>query len=229
MTVEMTGVESGAGVTLLIASPALLRVWSEHAARANTIVGIADSDLSHVIDVVRVRRPPEVVLEETLAGSPRGGPLMCALREQHRVRGLTIRVLSPARVAELSSSHPGHTSAHIWLTAFAHPLPARPRQRAPRVRLNGHDEILIDRQPARLLDISSIGAQVASQRALLPHQHVRVVLAASNEPAAVAARIVWSAFELAPVPEYRAGLAFSASVPYAVQKFAVAGGGTEIP
>ena len=225
----MTANGSIAGVTLLIASPALLRVWSEHAAQANTIIGIADMDLSHAIDAVHVKRPNEVVLEEALAGSPRGGPLMCALREEHRVRGLMIRLLSPERVAALTSSHPGRTSPHTWLTALAYPLPPRPRQRAPRVRVNGDDEVLIDWHPANLLDISPLGAQVVSDRILRPHQQVRVVLASGDGTTAVTATIMWSVFGLAPVPRYRAGLAFSEPVSRALQNFVAECSARDVP
>jgi hypothetical protein len=209
----------GTRLTVLVASRELLRAWSEHAARAKAVVAVDDADLPGVIETVRLRRPDEVVLEEALANSPRGGTLMTTLRLQHRVRGMTIRLLSPERVSALTSSHPGHTNPHIWLTAFAHPLPPRPRQRAGRIPLGGGEQALIDGDPARLLDLSPLGAQVWSERVLRPNQQVRIVLFPADGRCAVTATIVWSVFEPSPEPCYRAGVSFAQPVPTDVQTY----------
>ena len=201
------------GSTLLVASKELLLAWSERASHPNTVVAIGDTDLTHVIEMIHAKHPAEVVLEETLAVSPRGAPLMTALRQEQRRHGLTIRLLSPERVTALVSSHPGYADPQIWLTAFAHPLPPRPRQRAARVPLNVKDAALVDGHAATLVDLSPLGAQVQSDHILRPHQQVRVVLASHTHPVVVTATIVWSALELTPAPRYRAGLAFSAPVP----------------
>ena len=199
--------------TLLIASERLLGVWSQHAARAEAVVAVGDSDRSYVLEMIRAKQPREVVLEHTLAVSPRGAPLMTALREERRLRNVTIRLLSPERVAALASSHPGYSDPQIWLTAFAHPLPPRPAQRARRVPVRGDGEVLIDGHPATAIDLSPLGAQVRSPQALRPNSHVRITLSAVQRPVALTAKVVWSVFELGPAPSYRAGLAFEEPLP----------------
>jgi hypothetical protein len=202
-----------AACTLLIASERLLGVWSQHAARAEAVVAVGDSDRSYVLEVIRAKQPREVVLEHTLADSPRGAPLMTALREERRLRNVTIRLLSPERVAALASSHPGYSDPQIWLTAFAHPLPPRPAQRARRLPVSGKGEVLIDGHAATAIDLSPLGAQVRSAQALRPNSYIRITLGAPQRSVALTAKVVWSVFELAPAPSYRAGLAFEDPMP----------------
>ena len=93
---------------------------------------------------------------------------MTVLYHARRLRGTQIRLLTPERVRALLSSHPGHTPPHTWLTAFAHPLPPRPLQRATRVRVPRDQRILIDGHPVRLVDVSTLGAQVRGPLVLPP-------------------------------------------------------------
>ena len=211
--------ERGRTCTLLIASEELLQAWSEHAARARAVIAVCDSDLAHVVEAIHTRRPDEVVLEQALAASPRGAPLMTVLRDQHRLRGLMVRLLSPERVSALRSSHPGASNPRIWLTAFARPLPPRAVQRAPRILLNADGAALLDGHSATLVDVSALGAQVQSEHVLRPNQQVRVVLRSNTGPLTVTANIVWSAFELAPAARYRAGIAFAEPVPHEINNF----------
>jgi hypothetical protein len=192
----------------LIASERLLATWSEHATRAAEVVAISDADLSYAIDVIRAMHPPEIVLEETLAVSARGAPLMSEMRQACRVENAMIWLLSPSRVAALTSSHPGSSSPRIWLTAVAHPLPRRPPQRARRIPVTQHGEVLIDGHAATAIDLSPFGAQVRSARAMRPNARVRFTFCVDGATA-LTARIVWSVFELTPSPTYRAGLEFS--------------------
>jgi hypothetical protein len=78
-------------------------------------------------------------------------------------------------------------------------------RRAPRYRVDAEMQVIIDGNPARVIDLSMLGAQVISSSSLRPNQRIRVSLEGLRFNAAVA----WATFEL-PVegPRYRAGINF---------------------
>jgi hypothetical protein len=81
-------------------------------------------------------------------------------------------------------------------------------RRAPRVRVDIDLQLIIDGNPARVVDLSLVGAQVISAVSLRPNQRVRISL--QGEPGArFNAAVAWAAFELpAEGPRYRAGVNF---------------------
>jgi hypothetical protein len=78
-------------------------------------------------------------------------------------------------------------------------------RRAPRFRVNVEMNVIIDGNPARVIDLSMIGAQVVSATSLRPNQRIRISMEGLRFNAAVA----WANFELpAEGPRYRAGINF---------------------
>jgi hypothetical protein len=68
--------------------------------------------------------------------------------------------------------------------------------------------VLLDGNPATLVDLSLCGAQVLSTATLKPHQRVRVLLPTSGR-VRIGASVRWANFEIpAGEPCYRAGLKF---------------------
>jgi len=91
-------------------------------------------------------------------------------------------------------------------------------RRARRHRVREVIDILIDEDPASLLDISSTGALVVSSSSLKPRQRIRVILRAGERP--LTALVVWVHFELPPEgPRYRAGIEFFDPDTDPLQKF----------
>jgi hypothetical protein len=83
-------------------------------------------------------------------------------------------------------------------------------------------EVLIDGNPAALMDLSTIGAMVVSPTTLKPNQRVRMSL--PQEPRAIrfSAGVAWAAFEMPkgrPAPHYKAGIEFFDADADAVSKF----------
>jgi hypothetical protein len=88
-------------------------------------------------------------------------------------------------------------------------LDLRGTRRAPRVDIADGVEVLVDGNPASLVDLSAVGAQVISLTILKPNQRVRVVLPESGRPIRLSAAVAWAAFEMPKAgPRYRAGLEF---------------------
>jgi len=94
-------------------------------------------------------------------------------------------------------------------------------RRAPRYQIAHKLEILIDGNPATLLDLSTCGAQVISPTILRPNQRVRMALTDDAGVLRFNAAIAWAAFEIPPQigPQYRAGIDFVDADPAAVDTF----------
>lgn len=80
-------------------------------------------------------------------------------------------------------------------------------RRAPRYRVSSMHAI-IDGNPALVVDLSMIGAQVVSSTALRPNQRIRMTLE-GEQGLRFNAAVAWATFELpAEGPRYRAGIQF---------------------
>ena len=80
-------------------------------------------------------------------------------------------------------------------------------RRAQRYRVSSMNAI-IDGNPALVIDLSMIGAQVVSTTALRPNQRIRMTLE-GDQGLRFNAAVAWSTFELpAEGPRYRAGIHF---------------------
>ena len=81
-------------------------------------------------------------------------------------------------------------------------------RRAPRFRVDADMQVIIDGNPARIVDLSMVGAQVISATSLRPNQRIRMSLGGDHGLRFNAA-VAWATFEL-PIegPRYRAGINF---------------------
>ena len=77
---------------------------------------------------------------------------------------------------------------------------------APRIRIKDGVDVAIDGNPAALVDLSAVGAQVVSPTVLKPNQRVRVLM--ENGKVKCAGAVAWAAFEMPKgLPtRYRAGI-----------------------
>ncbi len=83
-------------------------------------------------------------------------------------------------------------------------------------------EIQLDGNPATVIDVSTVGAQVVSSTILRPNQKVRVSIPQEDALMRCRGTVAWAKFELpkpsAP-PVYRAGLEFIDADAAAVDEF----------
>ena len=77
-------------------------------------------------------------------------------------------------------------------------------------RIKDGVEVAIDGNPAALIDLSAVGAQVVSATVLKPNQRVRVVIGDAKNQVKCAGAVAWAAFEMPKgMPtRYRAGIDF---------------------
>jgi archaeosine-15-forming tRNA-guanine transglycosylase len=85
-------------------------------------------------------------------------------------------------------------------------------RRAPRYRIREGVEIQLDGNPANLVDLSVMGAQVVSATILRPNQRVRISVPTDDFVMRFRGAVAWAKFELprpTEPPRYRAGVEFS--------------------
>jgi hypothetical protein len=102
------------------------------------------------------------------------------------------------------------------------PLDWHGTRRAPRVRVRDGVELQLDGNPAAVIDLSTVGAQVVSTTVLRPNQKVRISVPSDDFVLRFRGAIAWAKFELPkpPVsaPQYRAGVEFTDGDPAALHK-----------
>ncbi|MGE3273969.1 MAG: PilZ domain-containing protein [Vicinamibacterales bacterium] len=171
--------------------------------------------LDHVIQ----HQPRIVALEPTFAASSRGTALINRIKADPSLIDCEVRVLAqdPAAAA------PASAAVAPAAAAPASALDQRGTRRAPRVPIAAGVDVQIDGNPAALVDLSAIGAQVLSTTVLRPNQRVRVVVADTAGQVRCAGVVAWASFEMpkGQPPRYRAGLEFTAADGAALDAFAV--------
>jgi hypothetical protein len=200
--------------TILIASPDHLEALTQRDELAGA-VAFSDADALKALDVITRQRPDLVVLERQFASTSRGAALVNRIKADPALVTCEIRIVShdTDALARGPARKPGDRAA-ATVTAVeappaAAPLDQRGTRRAPRFKVVEQVEVMIDGNPATLLDVSVVGAMVMSPTSLKPNQRVRVSLPDSSRPIRVGAGVAWSAFEIPKSgPRYRAGIEF---------------------
>jgi hypothetical protein len=175
----------------------------------------SDTEALRALEVITRERPSLVALERTFAGTSRGTALINRIKADPALASCEIRVVEqagPEAAREGAASVQVAVAAGAVAAAAVAPpatLDQRGTRRAPRTRVTGRVEVLIDGNPAMLIDMSPIGVQVVSSAILRPNQRVRVTLQDPARPLRVAANVAWASFEMPKDgPRYRAGLEF---------------------
>jgi hypothetical protein len=98
--------------------------------------------------------------------------------------------------------------------------PVGTRDPGSRVTVQDDVEVLVDGNPATLIDVSMRGAQVVSQSVLKPNQRVRMWLHDPTRPIRFTGLVAWATFEIpSSGPRYRAGIEFVDASPETVARF----------
>jgi hypothetical protein len=187
------------------------------------LLAFTDADALIALEVITKRRPKVVALERVFAATPRGVALINRIKADPSLDHAEIRVISHdsdnARVLPRGGQAPANPGSGAGASATATAAPAAPptpaldqrgTRRAPRHRIRGQVEILVDGNIATLVDLSVIGAQVVSPTILKPNQRVRMALTDDLGNVRFNAAVAWASFEIPQDsgPRYRVGLAF---------------------
>jgi hypothetical protein len=167
-----------------------------------------DTDALRALEVITKQRPSLVALERLFAATSRGTALINRIKADPALAGCEIRIVAHDSPVAATGATTAAAVAPATRPAAA-PLDQSGTRSAPRTAVAPGVEVLIDGNPAGLVDISVTGLQVVSPTVLKPNQRVRVTLPAPGGAIRVAAGIAWASFEMPREgPRYRAGIEF---------------------
>jgi CheY-like chemotaxis protein len=211
----------GERCTVFISTPDALRTLQQHVgASLGESIACSDADALGALDLITKRRPELVVLDRMFAATPRGAALINRIKADPTLHRSEIRVLSPegdgpqvlprATAGDHGSVRPTVEAARLAVSAPDPPVDRRGTRRAPRFKITGQVDMLVDGNTAALVNLSACGAHVVSETILKPNQRVRVALPDDAGVMRFNAAVAWSTFELPPRlgPRYRAGIDF---------------------
>jgi len=193
-----------------------------------------DAETPAALEAIIIGRPDIVAIERLFAKKSRGAALINRIKADTTLETVEIRIVSAESGAAKAAGRGGsaaakETAAHEKSggTAAAAAVAAPPvaldqkgTRRAQRFKIIEGIEVLIDGNPAMLVDLSTVGAQVVSGTLLKPNQRVRLSFTENTKQVRFSAGVAWSAFELPKAgPRYRAGIEFFDADPDAVGRF----------
>ncbi|HVL69337.1 MAG TPA: PilZ domain-containing protein [Vicinamibacterales bacterium] len=210
----------------------------ERLAAEGELLAFPDTEPIQALQAILTHRPPLIVLERLFAATPRGAALINRIKTDPMLATCEVRVMShtgdymrqvarpatsPAAV-EARSGTAATQPAAVAAAEGPRPLDWHGTRRAERFRVRPGVEIQLDGNPAAVVDVSTVGAQVLSATILRPNQKVRVGIPTEDALVRCRGAIAWAKFELpkptAP-PVYRAGVEFLDADPATIDLFSV--------
>jgi len=211
---------------VVIAASNLMPSLRERLADDGQLVVFPDTEPIQALQAILEHRPSLIVLERLFAATPRGAALINRIKNDPQLGHAEVRVMSHSgdylRVVSKPSGSAPPPAAAPAPEPPPRPLDWHGTRRAPRHRIRPGVEIQLDGNPAQVVDLSQVGAQVISQTILRPNQKVRVSVPNDDFVMRFRGSIAWAKFELpdpgAP-PRYRAGIEFADADARAVEAY----------
>jgi hypothetical protein len=218
---------------VIIAALNLTPSLCERLADDGEVLTFADTEPIQALQAILEQRPRLIVLERLFAATPRGAALINRIKTDPQVSQAEIRVMSHTgdytrvvsrgaaveSAAVVVSTVSGGTETREYPEESPIATADEPRsldwhgtRRAPRYRIRQGVEIQLDGNPANLIDLSTMGAQVISATILRPNQRVRISVPTDEFVMRFRGAVAWAKFELpkpTEPPRYRAGVEFA--------------------
>jgi hypothetical protein len=194
---------------ILIAAPELIPALRERVSDDDQVLTFADSEPLRALAAIIARRPSVIALERLFAASPRGAALIARIKADPNLDASEIRILSHDSNYQRVSRRRRDLPPPKVVVKFAQVLD-RGTRRAPRFRMKESAGAAIDGQPARLIDLSVLGAQLVGPDAIRTKQVVTVRLGPETSPLVVTGTVAWARQELSRKgPASRVGIEFT--------------------
>ena len=219
-----------AAAALVIAAHNLVDPLRERVEADGDVLTYPDSEPIQALQMIMEQRPGLVVLERLFAATPRGAALINRIKSDPQLAHVEVRVMShtgdysrqvvkPSVPSPATPHHVDGTATAVQPTSAPVATEEAPRsldwhgtRRATRFRVRSGVELQLDGNPASVIDLSIVGAQVISPTVLRPNQKVRINIPNDDFTLRFRGAIAWAKFELPkpPVtsPQYRAGIEF---------------------
>ncbi len=168
-----------------------------------------DADALEALDHIIRTKPAVVAMQDEFSATSRGAALINRIKDDPSLAACEVRVLARDSEKSRIAVKRGHGGGAA--VAVDEPKPAldqRGTRRAARVRIKDGVEVAVDGNPAALVDLSAVGAQVVSPTVLKPNQRVRVIMGDGKTAIRCSGAVAWAAFEMPKgLPtRYRAGI-----------------------
>ena len=214
---------------LVIAAENLMPALRERVKVDGEIITYPDTEPIQALQTIMEQRPDLVVLERLFAATPRGAALINRIKSDPHLAHAEVRVMSHSGdytrqvvkpTAVRAPGAPAAATGHTATSASSIATEEAPKaldwhgtRRAPRFRVRSGVELQLDGNPAAVVDLSTVGAQVISPTVLRPNQKVRISLPNEDFLLRFRGAVAWAKFELpkapAQAPQYRAGVEFT--------------------
>jgi hypothetical protein len=167
-----------------------------------------ESEALEALDHIIRTKPGIIAMEDQFSGTSRGTALINRIKDDPTLSGCEVRVLAHDAAQNRVAVKRGGGGAAIAVDEPKPALDVKGTRRAPRIRIKDGVEVAVDGNPAALIDLSTVGAQVVSPTVLKPNQRVRVLIGEGKAAVKCNGAIAWAAFEMPKgMPtRYRAGI-----------------------
>jgi hypothetical protein len=213
---------------LVIAAENLMPALRDRIKVDGDILTFPDTEPIQALQTIMEQQPGLVVLERLFAATPRGAALVNRIKSDPQLAHTEVRVMShtgdytrqvvkptatktPAPAAAAGGSA-AQASGGVATEEPPKALDWHGTRRAPRFRVRDGVEVQLDGNPAAVVDLSVVGAQVISPTVLRPNQKVRITLPNDDFLLRFRGAVAWAKFELpkaSKAPQYRAGVEFT--------------------
>ena len=235
---------------VVIAASNLMPSLRERLSEDGELLVFPDTEPIQALQAILEHRPSLIVLERLFAATPRGAALINRIKNDPQLGHAEVRVMShsgdytrivskgsgsppapaapspatssPSAAAEEEAASPAAAATAVSTEPPPRPLDWHGTRRAPRHRIRAGVEIQLDGNPAKVVDLSQVGAQVLSATILRPNQKVRVSVPNDDFVMRFRGSVAWAKFELpepTEPPRYRAGVEFTDADAAAVDSF----------
>jgi hypothetical protein len=214
---------------LVIAAENLMPALRDRIKVEGEVLTFPDTEPIQALQTIMEQQPGLVILERLFAATPRGAALVNRIKSDPQLAHTEVRVMShtgdytrqvvkpTATKTPAPAASGGGAGSHASAAPVATEEPPRAldwhgTRRAPRFKLRGGLEVQLDGNPASVVDLSTVGAQVVSPTVLRPNQKVRIALPNDEFLLRFRGAIAWAKFELpkaSQAPQYRAGVEFT--------------------
>ena len=191
---------------------------------AGELLAFDDGKALEALQAITIHQPDLVIIERFFAASPRGAALITRIQQDPGLQHAQIRIASHDTGKDRVLSRPPDVVMPPARNAYAEksPVDYRGTRRAVRFGFRRGVVIKVDGNPATVLDMSRIGAQVLLAKAIRPYQRVRVSIEQATSTLRCRGSIAWVRYELQGGKRggyYRAGVEFIDADADAIESF----------
>jgi hypothetical protein len=182
----------------------------------------SDEEALESLDHIIRNKPRIVAIDQEFSMTSRGTALINRIKDDPALVSCEVRVIAHAGSVNRVEVRRTPSGTGIAVAEPQKVLDQRGTRRAQRVRIRDGVEVLVDGNPAVLLDISAVGVQVLSPKMLKPNQRVRMAITDASGAVRCNGSIAWASFEMpkGQATRYRAGIELTGADPAAINGYA---------